>query len=168
MARVLIVGCGCRGRALASALAAQGHAVRGTTRHPARLPGIAAAGAEPVLADPDRIGTLMEALAGVTVVGWLLGTATGPSAGVAELHGSRLAMLFERLVDTPVRGVLYEAAGPLAPELYARGRVIAAAAHDTWRVPVATLGVNPAPHAQWLSAATVAVEGLLTPERDAR
>ena len=167
MARVLIVGCGCRGRALARELAAQGHAVRGTTRHPARLPEIAAAGVEPVLADPDRIGTLMEALADVTVVCWLLGNATEP-ADIAELHGSRLSMLFERLVDTPVRGVLYEAAGPLAPELYARGCEIAAAAQDTWRMPVATLDVDPTAHARWLSAATVAVEGLLTPQEDAR
>ena len=34
MARVLIVPCGCRGRALAAELAAAGHAVRGTTRSP--------------------------------------------------------------------------------------------------------------------------------------
>ena len=32
MARVLIVGCGCRGQALAAALLEDGHAVRGTTR----------------------------------------------------------------------------------------------------------------------------------------
>jgi hypothetical protein len=32
-------------------------------------------------------------------------------------------MLFEKLVDTPVRGVVYEAAGPLDAEVYARGRV---------------------------------------------
>ena len=35
MARVLIVPCGCRGRALAARLAAAGHVVRGTTRDPA-------------------------------------------------------------------------------------------------------------------------------------
>ena len=34
MARVLIVGCGGRGQALARELAAAGHAVRGTTRSP--------------------------------------------------------------------------------------------------------------------------------------
>ena len=32
LARVLIVGCGCRGRALAAELVAGGHAVRATTR----------------------------------------------------------------------------------------------------------------------------------------
>ena len=162
MARVLIVGCGCRGGALATALIERGHAVRGTTRAPAMVPEIAATGAEPVLADPDRIATLMEALAGVTVVCWLMGTATGDPARVAELHGSRLSMLFERLVDTPVRGVVYEAAGPLAPDLYARGREIAATAHATWRMPVATVAVDPGAHEEWRSSAMGAVEDLLT------
>jgi hypothetical protein len=168
MARVLIVGCGCRGQALATVLAAQGHAVRGTTRDRGRVPAIAAVGCEPALADPDRVATLMEALSDVTVVCWLLGTATGEPDQVAELHSGRLSMLFERLVDTPVRGVLYEAAGPLDDDLYARGRRIAATAHATWRIPVATVDVDPAAHAQWLTAATAAVERLLTPRDDGR
>ena len=67
MARVLIVPCGCRGQALARELVAAGHAVRGTTRSPDRTTAIAEAGAEPYVGDPDRIGTLMGALAGVTV-----------------------------------------------------------------------------------------------------
>ena len=101
MARVLIVGCGGRGQALARSLVEAGHAVRGTTRDAGHLDAIAAAGAEPYVGDPDRIATLMEAIAGVTVVVWLLGTATGERAG--ELHAGRLRMLCEKLVDTPVR-----------------------------------------------------------------
>ena len=65
MARVLIVGCGCRG-ALASALLADGHAVRGTTRDQRRIAAIEESGADGVVADPDRLGTLMPALAGVS------------------------------------------------------------------------------------------------------
>ncbi|CAA9467136.1 MAG: hypothetical protein AVDCRST_MAG38-982 [uncultured Solirubrobacteraceae bacterium] len=168
MARVLIVGCGCRGRELAAALTARGHTIRGTSRDPASLPRIAAAGAEPALADPDRIGTLMEALAGATVVCWLMGSATGDPAHAAELHDGRLSMLFERIVDTPVRGVLHEAAGPLPPEVYARATAIAAAAADTWQIPVATLTADPREHAHWLRMAVGAVEGLLTPPEDAR
>ena len=110
---MLIVGCGCRGRALARDLVADGHAVRGTTRDPAVAAAIAAAGAEPYVGDPDRIATLMEALAGVTVVCWLMGTASGDPARVAALHDGRLRMLWEKLVDTPVRGVVHEAGGPL-------------------------------------------------------
>ena len=111
MARVLIVGCGCRGQELARELRAAGHAVRGTTRDRGRFPAIEAAGAEPYLGDPDRIATLMEALTGVTILCWLMGTAEG----APELHDGRLRMLWEKLVDTPVRGVVYEAAGPLDP-----------------------------------------------------
>jgi uncharacterized protein YbjT (DUF2867 family) len=124
VARVLIVGCGCRGQALTRRLVAAGHVVRGTTRDPARADAIAAAGAEPYLGDPDRIGTLMNALAGVTVVCWLLG-----SVPDRDLHGGRLRMLFEKLVDTPVRGVVYERALP-------EGEAIARDAAERWRIPV--------------------------------
>jgi NAD(P)H-binding len=127
VARVLIVPCGCRGRALARELAAAGHAVRGTTRRPEAAPAIAAAGAEPYVGDPDRIGTLMDALAGVTVVCWLMGSVPAPA-----LHEGRLRMLFERLVDTPVRGVVYERALP-------QGEEIARAASERWRIPLEVL-----------------------------
>jgi len=127
VARVLIVGCGCRGQALARELSAAGHAVRGTTRDPRRTAAIAAAGAEPYVGDPDRIATLMGALTGVTIVCWLLGTVAVP-----ELHGGRLRMLFEKLVDTPVRGVVYEAA-------LEEGREIARDASDRWRIPIEIL-----------------------------
>ena len=124
MARVLIVPCGCRGQALARELVAAGHAVRGTTRSDDRTAAIADAGAEPYVGDPDRIGTLMGALAGVTVVCWLLGHVPDP-----DLHGGRLRMLFEKLVDTPVRGVVYERALPAGEE-------IAGDAAERWRIPV--------------------------------
>ena len=124
MARVLIVPCGCRGRELAASLVAAGHAVRGTTRDPARAAAIAEAGAEPYVGDPDRIGTLMDALAGVTVVCWLFGGVPDP-----DLHGGRLRMLFEKLVDTPVRGVVYERA-------LSEGEAIARDAAERWRIPV--------------------------------
>ena len=158
MARVLIVGCGCRGQALARELRAAGHAVRGTTRDRERLPAIEAAGAEPYLGDPDRIATLMEALTGVTIACWLMGTAEG----APELHDGRLRMLWEKLVDTPVRGVVYEAAGPLDPEVYARGRSVAAAAHATWMIPLRVLEADPADHPGWRSGAVEAVTSLLS------
>ncbi len=121
MARVLIVPCGCRGRALAAELSAAGHVVRGTTRDPANADAIAAAGAEPYVGDPDRIGTLMGALAGTTVVCWLMGS--------IAIDPGRVRMLFEKLVDTPVRGVVYEGASP----------EIARDARERWRIPVEIL-----------------------------
>jgi uncharacterized protein YbjT (DUF2867 family) len=149
VARILIVPCGCRGRALAAGLVAAGHAVRGTTRDPAHAEAIRAAGAEPYVGDPDRIGTLMEALAGVTVVCWLMGTLPVP-----ELHGGRLRMLWEKLVDTPVRGVVYEGALP-------EGEAVARAAAETWQIPLEVLTADPHDHAAWLSEARAAVDRLL-------
>jgi uncharacterized protein YbjT (DUF2867 family) len=158
VARVLIVGCGCRGQALARELTAAGHAIRGTTRDPGRRSAIAEAGAEPVLADPDRVATLMPALAGVTVVCWLLGSATGPSA--PQVNGPRLRMALEKMVDTPVRGVLYE---PVAEpgEARAAGIAIARAAAETWRIPLALLDAIPAAPGDWAAAASACVEALL-------
>lgn len=150
MARVLIVGCGCRGRALARDLRSEGYAVRGTTRDPARADEIESTGAEAVVCDPDRLGTLLPAVEGVTILCWLLATARGESA--AELHGARLERIFEELVDTPVRGVVYEVAG---------GEAIALAAQERWRIPVALLDADPADHQAWLAAARNAVNGLL-------
>jgi hypothetical protein len=149
VARVLIVPCGCRGRALAGELRAAGHAVRGTTRSPEQFDAIAAVGAEPYLGDPDRIGTLMDALRGVTIVCWLMGTVPVP-----ELHAGRLRMLWEKLVDTPVRGVVYEGALP-------EGDTVARTAAQTWQIPLEVLGADPADYAAWLAAATGAVTRLL-------
>ncbi len=149
MARVLIVPCGCRGRALAAELVAAGHAVRGTTRVQANAEAIRAAGAEPYLGDPDRIGTLMDALSGVTVVCWLMGTIPVP-----ELHEGRLRMLWEKLVDTPVRGVIYEGSLP-------QGEQVARAASETWQIPLEVLDADPADHDAWLAAAHAAVNRVL-------
>jgi uncharacterized protein YbjT (DUF2867 family) len=135
VARVLIVPCGCRGQELARELVSAGHAVRGTTRDPGRAAAIAAAGAEPYVGDPDRIGTLMGALSGVTVVCWLFGDVPD-----ADLHGGRLQMLFEKLVDTPVRGVVYEPALPAGEE-------IARDAAERWRIPVEVVAQGGARHA---------------------
>ncbi len=149
MARVLIVPCGCRGRALASALVADGHAVRGTTRG-GGAEAIRAAGAEPYVGDPDRIGTLMDALSGVTIVCWLMGTIPVP-----ELHEGRLRMLWEKLVDTPVRGVLiYEGALP-------QGEQVARTASQTWQIPLEVLDADPLDHDAWLASARGAIDRLL-------
>ena len=160
MARVLIVGCGCRGQTLARALVADGHAVRGTTRDPARCADIAAAGADPYVGDPDRIGTLMDALAGVTILCWLMGSATGENA--AALHDGRLRMLCEKLVDTPVRGLVYEAAGSLGEAALARGLEVARDAHERWMIPLEVLDVSPDDDDAWLLGARAAVRTLLS------
>lgn len=158
MARILIVGCGCRGRALASALAEDGHAVRGTTRDAARLGEIEAAGAEAVRADPDRLGTLLPTIEGVSALCWLMGTAAD---NAEALHGPRLDSLVEKLVDTHVRGVVYEAAGSLPPAAFAGGAEIVRRAAGTYGMPVEILDADPADHDAWLSAMRAGVSRLL-------
>ena len=158
MARVLIVGCGCRGGSLGGALRASGHAVRGTSRSPERLPDLETAGIEGVVADPDRLGTLVPALAGVTVLCWLMGSAEDSP----YVHGPRLSSLMEHLVDTPVRGLVYEAAGAADAALLTDGAETVREASRTWHIPVEIVDTDPAAHQAWLDAMTAAVERLLS------
>ncbi len=124
MARALIVGCGCRGRELGAALLEQGWAVRGTSRREEGLAAIEAAGIEPALADPERPATVLDLVADVTAVYWLLGSATGEPENLEAIHGSRLERLLERLVETPVRRFVYEADGSVDPEILAGGAAL--------------------------------------------
>ncbi|HKF80496.1 MAG TPA: hypothetical protein VKB17_06700 [Thermoleophilaceae bacterium] len=163
MARVLIVGCGCRGRELAATLVAEGHAVRGTTRRREGLEAIEASGAQAALANPDRLSTVLPRLEGVSVVCWLMGTAVGEPELIAGIHGPRLETLLERLVDTPVRGLLYEAAGSVQADSLKHGAALVREAGRRWQIPTEILTVDPADHEAWLAAMTLAVLRLLTP-----
>lgn len=154
MARALIVGCGCRGRELGARLATEGWSVRGTSRTEEGRELIEAAGIEGAVADPDRLGTVLDQIGDVTVVVWLLGSANGPRESVAAANGDRLESLMIRLVDTPVRGLVYEGAGSAPAEVLARGREIVEAASERWQIPVAVLGEG--------DDACVAVTGLLS------
>ena len=153
MARILVIGCGGRGQALARALVEAGHAVRGTTRDPRRFPDIEAAGAEAAIGDPDRIATLMDSLTAVTIVCWLMATADAP-----ELHTRRVRMLCEKLVDTPVRGLVYEATGAAGA-----GVEVVRDAQVRWNLPLALLETPPHECPQWTAQAAAAVAGLLAP-----
>jgi predicted dinucleotide-binding enzyme len=153
MARVLIVGCGCRGQALARALSEADHAVRvrGTSR--AGGAAIEEAGAEAVIADPDRLATLMPAIEGVSVVCWLMGTAEDEA-----LHAERLESMLEHIVDTPVRGLVYETGGIARPDGEAAARRVA----RTYSMPVEIVDADPAQHEGWTTATALAVERVLT------
>jgi uncharacterized protein YbjT (DUF2867 family) len=138
LARVLIVGCGCRGRALAAELVAGGHVVRATTRRSEALAEISAVGAEAVIADPARLATVLPCIEGVSVVCWLA-------------PAGRVEALLERLVDSPVRGFMCDA-DAAAP---------ARAASERWRIPVEIVQEDPSDHAAWLAAAKRAVGRVL-------
>ncbi|HEX5594170.1 MAG TPA: hypothetical protein VFX35_12595 [Solirubrobacterales bacterium] len=135
MARALIVGCGCRGRELGARLLAEGWAVRGTSRRDDGLAAIEAAGIEPAPADPERPGTILELVNDVAILVLLLGGAQGSEEELAAIHGPRLERLMEHLVETPVRGVLYEGTEEGAQVVSAAGR--------TWRIPVRTITASP-------------------------
>ncbi len=157
MARALIVGCGCRGRALGASLAGDGWAVRGTSRTSAGVEAIAAAGIEGVEADPDRVATVLDHVHDVAVVCWLLASAGGEEESVAALHGPRLERLLEELVDTPVRSFVYEARGSAPSAALAAGRAAVDAATQRWRIPAAFIEADPAVHEHWAAEAAAAV-----------
>ncbi len=161
MARFLIVGCGCRGQALARELIAAGHVVRGTTRDPAKLEAIEAAGAEGVIADPYRLATVMPLLDGASAVCWLMGTASGDAAEVAALHGGRLEALLDKLVDTHVRGAVYEAAGSVDAATLSAGAALARERRERYRMPIEIVDADPSDHPRWLEATAAAVERVL-------
>jgi hypothetical protein len=118
--------------------------VRGTTRDERNLPAIEASGAEGAVGDPDRLGTLMPHLEGVAVLYWLMGGASGP------VHGHRLQSMLETLVDTPVRGFVYEG----TPD----GVTLVRMAAETFRIPVAVLDRD---HPAWLEEAAAASDRVL-------
>jgi nucleoside-diphosphate-sugar epimerase len=103
MARILLIGWDGRAPALARELQERGHLVRGTASAEAELPPIEEAGAEAVVADPDRLGTVLPHLQGVSAICWLAG------------DSPRLEPLVETLVDTHVRGLVCEP-GPCAQD----------------------------------------------------
>jgi uncharacterized protein YbjT (DUF2867 family) len=161
VARALIVGCGCRGRLLGEALLAEGWAVRGTTRREEGMAALKAAGIEPALADPGQPGVLLDLVGDVAVVHWLLGSARGTQAAVAAIHGSRLERLLERLVDTPVRGFVYEATGTVDSSALAQGEAAVRAASVRWRIPVEVVGPDPTDSQRWLESMLSATRQVL-------
>jgi hypothetical protein len=161
LARALIVGCGCHGCELGSELVGLGWQVRGTSRRPAGLERIEAAGLEPAAADPDLAGTVLELCGDVAVVVWLLGSATGEPQATSAIHGPRLESLMEKLVESPVRGFAYEISGSVEAGMLAEGARIVERAGETWRIPVTFLSVD-RDDPGWATRTAAAVAGLLT------
>ncbi len=166
MARALIVGCGCRGRLLGERLRGEGWEVRGTTRSREGMAAIEVAGIEPALADPDRPATLLDMVGDVTVVHWLLGSARGDAETIAAIHGPRLERVLEKLVDTPVRGFVYEAAGSIGTRLLLGGEDVVSAAAATWRIPIRIVRADPSDPVTWSTAMTEAALEVLAPAHE--
>ncbi len=162
MARVLIVGGGCRGRRLARELIDAGHTVRITTRSESGRAAIEQTGAECWIGDPDRIATLRQALDRVTVACWMLGTATGEPQALQALFGTRLEYWLTQVIDTTVRGFVYEAAGTVAPELLADGLAQVRAVCELNAISYAVVEADPGA-AGWAAAARAGIESFLLP-----
>jgi hypothetical protein len=160
VARILIVGGGCRGRRLASANVAAGHAVRISTRTEAGREAIEATGAECWIGTPDRLATLRAALDSVTILCWLLGSAAGAAQQLRELHSSRLQFFLTQAIDTTVRGFVYEARGA-QQELLSEGGEIARALAERNAIPARFLTADPNDGEAWLADAGASIQSLL-------
>ena len=135
--------------------------MRGTTRDISRVAEIQAVGAEAFVGDPDRVATLVPAFAQVGVTCVLLGSATGPPDSLAALHSTRLDMLLEKMLDTTSRGIVYEAAGTVDPELLAAGAERVRWWCERSLIPFTLLDAATADHGAWRRAAADAVDGIL-------
>jgi putative NADH-flavin reductase len=147
--------------ALTQELTARGHAVRATTRNPARLTDLEDAGAEAVLGDPDRIATLAPALDHVSAAYILLGSAQGDPASVQALHSTRLDMLLTKMLDSTVRGIVYEAAGSVPATVRQGGAERVRAFCEDSRVPYVLLSADPGDRVTWLQQAAGALDLVL-------
>jgi hypothetical protein len=164
VARVLIIGGGCRGLGLARAVAGEGHAVRIATRTETRRSAIEGLGAECWIGDPDRLGTLRGALESVTVACWLLGTAQGSQEQLGALHRSRVRSFLEHAIDTTMRGFLYEAAGTVPDAMLADGERLVQGIARRNAIPAIVLRVDPRDEREWRREALTALHTLLEGE----
>jgi uncharacterized protein YbjT (DUF2867 family) len=147
---------------LGERLADEGWAVRGTSRRDEGLAAIEAAGLQAALADPDRPGTLLELVGDVAVLHLLLGSARGAPELLEAIHGPRLESLLERLVDTPVRGIVYEAVGSVDGALLGAGADLVQAAGERWRIPFEIADADPGDASGWCEAMASATDRLLS------
>src|SRR5205807_7069777 len=132
--------------ALARRLLERGYAVRATTRRPERVAELKSRGIEAAVADPDRLATLMPLFEGASALCWLMGSAAGPPEQIAALHGERLHALLETLVDTHVRGFVYERSRTADPALLERGSEIVRRAEERHRIRAAMIEERPDAH----------------------
>ncbi len=161
MARALIVACGCRGRELGRALLACGWQVRGTTRDPDRARAIADAGIETALGDPQDPASILDHIGDVALLYWLLGSAAGEPDAVAGVNGRGLERVLEEIVETPVRGFVYEAAGRVGQDVLRGGAERVREAGERWRIPVDVVNANPGDWPAWRERMLAAGRGLV-------
>lgn len=144
MARVLIVETAGRGERLCDALRERGYEVRA------------------IDTDPPLPGRVLNALEDVTVVCWLMAVGEGRDS---DINGEQLETVLHKVVDTGVRGFVFERSGD-APNPYVEH------ARETWHIPVAEVDAGSVPAGDveggdraalddWIAAVTEAVDSTL-------
>jgi hypothetical protein len=108
------------------------------------------------------VATIAPAFDHVSVACVLLGSATGSAPALEALHGTRLEMLLTRMIDTTVRGIVYEAAGSVGSTLLDAGAGRVRAACEDSLIPYALLESAPEEPESWLGAALTAVQTVLS------
>ena len=98
---------------------------------------------------------MLDAIEGVALIYWLLGTVATP-----ELHGPRLERLLEEIVDTPVRALVYELNEALEPAAAAAAFEALRAANERWRIPFEVVAAERGTGA-WLDGMTASAAELV-------
>lgn len=182
------MGGGCRGRVLARELREQGHALRITTRSEQGRAAIEATGSECWVGTPERLATLRGVLDGVAIACWMLARAEGSEQQLLDLHRERLEFFLTQLIDTTVRGFVYErgddqqlaearaadraqgagtgdgagaGAGATPAAVLAAGEQTARRLTERNAIPLALLRADASDRPAWLRAAHGAIERLL-------
>jgi hypothetical protein len=104
-------------------------------------------------------------LDGVAIACWMLAQAHGPPQEVGALHGSRLAAFARQVIDSTVRGFIYDGSGGALPaEMLADGERIVRSVSERNAIPARVLACGDAAgaaDADWVTAARAVVESLL-------
>lgn len=114
-----------------------------------------------MIGDPDVVATLARSLEHVGVACVLLGSAVGSPEHLTALHGTRLDMLLTRMVDTTVRGIVYEASGSVDARVLEAGATRVRECCEDSRIPYALLRADPGDAGVWTVAAVAAVNSAL-------
>ena len=114
-----------------------------------------------MIGDPDVVATLARSLEHVGVACVLLGSAVGSPEHLTALHGTRLDMLLTRMVDTTVRGIVYEASGSVDARVLEAGAARVRECCEDSRIPYALLRADPGDAGAWKVAAVAAVNSAL-------
>ena len=98
----------------------------------------------------------------MTVACWLLAGAAGAAGELQELHTVRLEFFLTQMIDTTVRGFVYEGRGTTsAPEALVEGEQIARRMCERNAIPLAVLDRPAAEGDLWQQQARAAIEQLL-------